>query len=140
MAMTTYLKNALLNRLFRSTAYEMPSVMYIALSKTAPTEAGGNCTEPSVEDYKRLEIASNEVNWSAADEGSINNATVFRFEETKESWTTAAAPITHWAIFDNSTNGNMLFFGSLTQAQEIPRGSILEIPENGLVTTIINQQ
>ena len=57
---------------------------------------------------------------------------------SSESWTTAAAPLTHWAIFDAPTGGNMLFFGSLLKAQEVPAGGILEIPQNALVTTILN--
>lgn len=138
--MTTYLKNAILEDLFRNTQYVVPNVMYIALSKTQPNDNGGNCTEPNTASYKRLEVGSNVVNWSEASEGSLSNAVDLRFVEAEESWTTAAAPISHWAIFDAETNGNMLFYGALTRTQEIPRGSILEIPENGLVTTIINQQ
>ena len=60
------------------------------------------------------------------------------FAEAEESWTTQAAPITHWAMFDQETGGNMLFYGQLTKTQEVPRGAILEFPENGLTTTILN--
>ena len=43
-------------------------------------------------------------------------------------------------VFDQlfGTGGNMLFFGSLLKAQEVPAGGILEIPQNALVTTILN--
>ena len=68
----------------------------------------------------------------------MSNSTAFRFAEAEESWTTAAAPLTHWALFDAPTGGNMLFFGSLLKAQEVPAGGILEIPQNALVTTILN--
>ena len=47
MAMTNNMKNNVLNNLFRNKTYAVPSVLYIALSKTAPTESGGNCTEPT---------------------------------------------------------------------------------------------
>ena len=140
MAMTTYLKNKILDNLFRGSSYTVPGTMYIALSKTLPTDAGTNCTEPTASSYERFAVASNTVNWVAANEGSISNSKALRFNEAQETWTTSASPITHWAIYDAKTSGNMLFYGSLTRTQEIPRGSILEIPENGLVTTIINQQ
>ena len=139
MGMTNYLKNSMLEDLFRGVAYSSPSVVYIALSKTAPTELGTNCTEPSTASYERLSVTSNEVNWAAAVNGSLSNSVALRFPEAEESWTSQASPITHWAIFDAPPDGNMLFFGSLSRSQEIPRGSILEIPESGLVTTIINQ-
>ena len=139
MGMTNYLKDSILEDLFRGTTYTAPSVMYIALSKTAPTELGTNCTEPSAASYERLAVTSNEVNWAEAVNGSLSNSVALRFAEAEETWTTQASPVTNWAIFDAPTDGNMLFFGSLSRSQEIPRGSILEIPENGLVTTIINQ-
>ena len=139
MSATTYLKNAILNSQFRNDPYAIPTMLYVGLSKTAPNDLGTNCTEPTSASYKRLEIASNAVNWEEATEGSITNTATLRFNEAEESWTTQAAPITHWAIFDASTGGNMLYYGQLTKSQEIPRGSILEIPENGLTTTIVNQ-
>lgn len=139
MAMTTYLKNEVLENLFQNKVFTVPRMMYIALSKTAPTDAGTGCTEPTSASYFRLGVTSNETNWTSAAEGSLSNSIALRFTEAQESWTTQAAPISHWAIFDSQTGGNMLFYGALTKTQEIPRGSILEIPENGLVTTIINQ-
>jgi hypothetical protein len=138
MAATTKMKNDILNKFFRGDTLEIPSVMYIALSKTAPNDAGGNATEPTAASYARLAVQSSSVNWTEALSGSLSNSVALRFDEAQESWTTAAAPITHWAIYDAQTGGNMLFYGSLVRSQEIPTGSILEIPENGLVTTILN--
>lgn len=138
MAATTKMKNNLLNLIFRNRTYNMPDMLYIALSKTAPNDNGTNCTEPAAQSYQRLAIASNEINWTESNGGSLSNAIDFRFNEAEEPWTTAAAPVTHWAIFDSQYDGDMLFYGALTRAQEIPTGSILEIPENGLVTTILN--
>ena len=138
MAMTTYLKNKTLDNLFRGESYTSPSIIYVALSKSAPTDAGSNCTEPDASSYKRLATSSNSVNWNASNNGTISNASTLRFAEAEESWTTQAAPITHWAMFDQETGGNMLFYGQLTKTQEVPRGAILEFPENGLTTTILN--
>lgn len=139
MAMTTFLKNELLKQQFRGVSYTAPNVMYIALSKSAPNDLGTNCNEPTANSYERLAVATNSTNWTDATDGTISNSVSFRFNEAEESWTTSAAPITHWAIYDSATSGNMLFYGALTRAQEIPRGAVLEIPENGLVTTIVNQ-
>ena len=138
MAMTTYLKNKTLDNLFRGESYTSPSIIYVALSKSAPASNGSNCTEPDAASYKRLAISSNSVNWNAANGGSISNSSTLRFSEAEESWTTQAAPITHWAMFDQETGGNMLFYGQLTKTQEVPRGAILEFPENGMTTTILD--
>jgi hypothetical protein len=138
MAATTKMRNDILNKLFRNDNIVFPTTLYIALSKTAPNDSGGNITEPTASSYTRLAVSSDSINWTEATTGTLNNSVAFRFSEAEESWTTAASPITHWAIYDAQTGGNMMFYGSLLRAQEIPTGSILEIPENGLVTTILN--
>ena len=134
----TYTENALLNHLFRGQAYTTPGTLYLGVGKSAPNEAGTGFTEPTAHSYARYEITSNTTNWTEPISGSLSNSTAFRFTEAEESWTTAAAPLTHWALFDAPTGGNMLFFGSLLKAQEVPAGGILEIPQNALVTTILN--
>ena len=134
----TYTENALLNHLFRGQAYTTPGTLYLGVGKSAPNEAGTGFTEPTAPSYARYEITSNATNWTEPISGSLSNSTAFRFTEAEESWTTAAAPLTHWALFDAPTGGNMLFFGSLLKAQEVPAGGILEIPQNALVTTILN--
>ena len=134
----TYTENALLNHLFRGQAYTTPGTLYLGVGKSASNEAGTGFTEPTAPSYARYEITSNTTNWTEPISGSLSNSTSFRFAEAEESWTTAAAPLTHWALFDAPTGGNMLFFGSLLKAQEVPAGGILEIPQNALVTTILN--
>lgn len=134
----TYTENAILNHLFRGQAYTAPSTLYLGVGKSAPNESGIGLTEPDAPSYKRYEITSNTTNWTEPTSGSLSNSIAFRFAEAETSWTTAASPLTHWAIFDAATGGNMLFFGSLLKAQEVPSGGILEIPQNALETKIFN--
>ena len=110
----TYEKNQILNNIFRNGE----KTIYIGVSKTAPSEDG--------------------TNWNESVQGSTTNSVVFRFDEAQESWTTAASPVTHWVIFDAATGGNMMFYGELMRAQEIPAGAVLEIPAEGLTTTVLN--
>lgn len=99
---------------------------------------GTNCTEPTVSSYKRFAAKCDATNWNESVQGSTTNSVVFRFNEAQESWTTAASPVTHWVIFDAATGGNMMFYGELMRAQEIPTGAVLEIPAEGLTTTVLN--
>lgn len=46
----TYEKNQILNNIFRNGE----KTIYIGVSKTAPSEDGTNCTEPTASSYKRL--------------------------------------------------------------------------------------
>lgn len=130
----TYEKNQILTNIFRNGE----KTIYIGVSKTAPTEAGTNCTEPTAPSYKRFLAKCDSTNWNEPNEGTISNSVVFRFDEAAESWTTAASPVTHWVIFDAETGGNMMFYGELMRAQEIPAGAVLEIPTEGLTTTVLN--
>ena len=135
---TTNVKNNILNNWFRGTGATLPTTLYVGLSKTAPTEAGGNVTEPTASSYKRIAIQANTTNWTTASNGKISNAVVFRFPEATEAWTTSSAKITHFAIYDAQTGGNLLFYGQLSISQEIPIGSIMEIPIGGLSTQLTN--
>jgi hypothetical protein len=129
-----YEKNQILNNIFRNGS----TTVYIGVSKTAPNEDGTNCTEPTAASYARYAAKCDSATWNESTKGTTDNAVVFRFNEAAESWTTAASPVTHWVIYDAATGGNMMFYGELMRAQEIPAGAILEIPENGLTTTILN--
>lgn len=130
----TYEKNQILNNVFCNGS----TTVYIGVSKTAPNEDGTNCTEPTATSYARYAAKCDTATWNKSTKGIVDNKVAFRFNEATESWTTASTPVTHWVIYDAKTGGNMLFYGELMRSQEIPTGAILEIPENGLTTTILN--
>ena len=63
---TDTVEQALLNHFLTDPAYTPPATMYIGLSTTTPTEAGGNFTEETVGvgGYARVSTAA--ADWSAA--------------------------------------------------------------------------
>lgn len=136
--MTLYMKNNILNNWFRGIEYSIPTALYLGFSHTEPSSDGTNVTEPSVETYKRLEILSNEENWTSPTNGSTSNDVTLRFPQAIDDWTTKSNPVNYYVIFDNLKEGNLLFYGQLEHSQQIPAGSILEIPINGLVTSILD--
>lgn len=138
MAMSTNLKNQLLNNWFRNTTFDMPNTFYLGLSTTTPNEDGTGVTEPKAASYVRLGVAANTTNWTTAASGNIKNAVALRFDEAVQAWSTSTNKITSYVIYDAATNGNLLFFGSLATPQEIPENSVMEIPINGLQTGIAN--
>lgn len=118
MGFTYYLDNKLLDLVFSNTAYTVPSTLYIGLSTTAPTQAGGNFTEPSGNGYARVAVTNNSTNWPAASNGSKNNANAITFPQATGSWGT----VTHFGIFDAATSGNLLAWGALSQSKAISAG------------------
>jgi hypothetical protein len=76
------LENKMLGHLF-GTAYTAPTTVYMALSTTTPTDAGGNVTEPSGNGYARVAIGNNSTNWNAASGGTVTNKTAITFPEAR---------------------------------------------------------
>ncbi len=116
-AFTDYLENKMLGHLF-GTAYTAPTTVYMALSTTTPTDAGGNVTEPSGNSYARVAIGNNSTNWNAASGGTVTNKTAITFPEATGSWGT----VTHFVLYDAATAGNALIWGALTASKAIGTG------------------
>jgi len=116
-AFTDYLENKMLGHLF-GTAYTVPTTVYMALSTTTPTDAGGNVTEPSGNGYARVAIGNNSTNWNAASGGTVTNKTAITFPEATGSWGT----VTHFVLYDAATAGNALIWGALTASKAIGTG------------------
>jgi hypothetical protein len=127
MSKTDYLENALLAHQVGKTAYTMPTV-HVGLFTGAPSDAGGG-TEVSGGSYARK--ATTGADWSTPSGGSINNANTLTFPTATGSWGT----ITHFALFDAATAGNMLRWASLTTPKAIASGDVASFPATNLVLT-----
>ncbi len=114
---TTFLANKMLDLMLGQTAYDMPDTMYVALFTAGPTDAGGG-TEVSGGAYARIAVTNNTTNFPNAVAGSKQNATAITFATATANWGT----VTHFAIFDALSGGNMLFVAALTAPQTINTG------------------
>jgi len=116
---TDYLENKLLDHVFGGGDYSRPATVYIALSTTTITDAGGNMTEPSGNNYSRVSVTNNPTNWPAASGGAKANGTAFTFPTASGSW----GQVIDFAIMDHITAGtNMLGYGTLTTPKTIDSG------------------
>lgn len=109
--LSNYLETALINHILRNTPYTTPGTsVYLALFTAAPGEAGGG-TEVSGGSYARQQVTA----WNAPSGRATANTNVIAFPKATASWGT----ITHVAIFDASTSGNLLVYGQLTESKTI---------------------
>lgn len=137
-AMTDFLENRLIDFLFRGQALGItgasagagtgPTQLFFGLLTAAPSEAGGG-TEVSGGSYARVSVASTLANWAgtqtpgstAASTGSSgttsNNATI-TFPAPTANW----GSITHMAVFDASSGGNMLIYSPLQIPKTVNNG------------------
>lgn len=130
MSFTDFLENSLLDHIFTDPAYTPPATLYLALSTTTPTDAGGNFTEPSGNNYSR--VAAVAANFSAAAAGSKTNTAVLDFPQASGSWGT----LTYFGIYDASTSGNLIMTGVLSASVAIASGDIARFAASSIVVTL----
>lgn len=109
---TGYWENEILDHLFSKNSY-VPSPIYVGLSTADPLDDGSGLAEPSGNGYARVQTVSSD--WNAASEGALDNASDIAFGQATGNWGT----ITHFALFDAATGGNMLAHGILSQSKAI---------------------
>lgn len=137
-AMSNYLEAALLNHLFRGTAFSQPADIYIALCTAAPsdTSTGSTLTETSGTGYARLQVGRGNGIWDApGTNGTTQNTAAISFPAAGGNW---SGPITHIALVDAATNGNVLFYGALSTGKTITSGDVFQFDIGQLAIQIDN--
>lgn len=122
MSMSNYLENKLLDHTLRNVSYTPAAQVYIALFTSDPSEDNLG-TEVSGGGYSRKLISFN-----AAGSGIITNSTDIIFDIASANW----GNISHVAIFDSLSAGNMLYYGALTTAKTINSSDQLKIVSGDL--------
>jgi len=123
-------EQALLDHFLTDPAYTPPATMYLALSTTTPTEAGGNFTEPVGNAYARVSTVA--ADWSAATgtaPATKTNTATKTFPTATGSWGT----VTHFGLYDASTAGNLLAFGLLGTSKTIDNGDTASFAAGALI-------
>lgn len=115
-----YLANILLNFLFRNINYNVPET-HVALCSADPTDAGtgSTITEPGG-NYARVNFSD----WTTAALGALSNSTAIEFPTPTANWPN----ITHTAIVDAATDGNLLFRTTATPNQAPLIGDPVQYP------------
>lgn len=103
MSKSTFLQNKILDHVLRDTEYTSPETVYAALFTSNPGPTGSG-NEVSGGSYVRQAVT-----FGAASGGSISNSSAVTFSGLP------AATITHIAVFDAETDGNLLYYGELVQ-------------------------
>ena len=126
---TDYTENLVLNWLLTTNSATRPTAWYVGLFTAAPSDTGGG-TEVSGSAYARVATGTITVSGTAT---TATNAAAIEFAAANGgNWGT----ITHAAIFDASTSGNMLAWAALTTSRTINDGDVLRIPASSLTVTL----
>jgi hypothetical protein len=124
--MTTYFEQKVLNSALRGQAFGPISTVYAGLFKTAPTDAGGG-QEVSGGGYARKSATFAEP-VKETDKSVCRNSDEIDFGAAAADW----GKITHAAIFDGQTGGNMLYYEALKSPKLIEEADSLRFAAGSL--------
>lgn len=128
-SMSDYLENKLIDHCFRGQTFTVPATLYFALLTAAPSDSGGG-TEVSGGSYARVAVTASLANFAGSQSAgsttassgtggvTSNNGAITFSPAPTANWGTC----THWAIYDASSAGNLLFHGALTASKTVNNG------------------
>jgi hypothetical protein len=114
--MSNYLENKIFDHVLRATTYTSPSTVYVALFTSDPTDAASG-TEVST---SGTAYARQAITMGAPSNGAGTNSAEVAFPEATANWGT----VSHFAIFDAASGGNMLIHGALGTAKAVNTGQV----------------
>jgi hypothetical protein len=132
-AASNYLENKVLDHVLTATGYTAPSTRYLALfnntsgSAAANLEAGTLSDEVSGGSYARQEVT-----FSAASGGASATSATVTFPAASGNW----GSVTHVAVMDASTSGNVLFYGAVTTPKTIESGDTFQVSGGNLTISL----
>jgi hypothetical protein len=126
---TDYTENLVLTFLFTDGTATRPTAWYVGLFTAAPGETGGG-TEVTGNAYARKATGTITVSGTATT--ATNSAAIEFAPASGGDWGT----ITHAAVFDAETGGNMLAYAELTTARTINDGDVFRVPASSLTITL----
>lgn len=125
-----YASKAILEHALSKTSWTMPSYCYVALFNGNPFGTGTELDGATATDYARQEIQASSLNSATFSEptAEVTNSVAISFGTAGNDWGT----ITHWAIYDADTSGNMIFAAPLEAARSVLSGDTIQFPIGGL--------
>ena len=125
MSFADFWEGEILDHLFDIGAYAAPT-LYVGLSTADPLDDASGLAEPS-DGYARVACAA----WTRV-AGLVDNDAAVEFPEASGSWGT----ITHVALFDASSGGNMLVSFALDSGVAVSSGETARFPAGDLNVTL----
>ena len=127
MSFSNYLETELLEHVFTNTAYTAPSTLYLALFTSNPAEdASGTEVTTSGTAYARQTVTFTVSGDTATTDAAVEFPTA----------TANYGTVSHVAIFDASSAGNMIAYAALTTSKAIETGDVFRVPAGDLDITL----
>lgn len=122
---SAYLRNKLVDHSLGTAAYTKPSAVYLAAYVGDP---GGAGAEVSGNGYERQAMV-----FGAASDGAAASSADVTFPVASGAWGT----VSHLALFDAATAGNLLWYGPMTLSKTIEEGDQLKVASGNFTVTLV---
>ena len=138
-AFSNYLEEKIVESTLRGGTFPTITDTYVALFTADPGETGGSGEVDAGgtwTNYARIDAAGAgaiSTGWAASADGVTSNAQVITFPANNG---VANVVVTHFAIFDAATGGNMLYHGSLAASKTLATGDVLSFNVGALQITV----
>ena len=127
MSFSNYLETEILDHVFGGAAYTAPGTLYLALHTADPAEDGSGAeVSTSGTAYARATVAFTTSGNTTSNTAAVEYATA----------TANFGTVSHVAVWDASTGGNMLAYAALTSSKTIETGDVFRVPAGDLDITL----
>ena len=124
---SNYLETEILDHVFAGNAYTAPTTLYLALHTADPAEDGSGAEVSTAGTaYARQTVTFTVSGNTATTDAAVEYATA----------TANFGTVSHVAVWDASTAGNMLAFAALTSSKTIETGDVFRVPAGDLDITL----
>lgn len=113
-----YTEDKVLDHIVGKTSFTMPTC-YVAFSTADPLDDASGMAEPAGSNYARITTTGG--NWNASSGGSISNSADLTTPTASGAWGT----LTHVALYDALSGGNLLAHGALDVSKAVTSGDTL---------------
>jgi hypothetical protein len=125
---STYLENKIIDHILRNQSFTPPATVYVALFTADNGLEGGTITgEVSGGSYARQSVTL-----SAASDGESSNTADITFPTATADWGT----VTHVALMDAASAGNILMHSALDASKTVNNGDTFKINAGDLDITV----
>jgi hypothetical protein len=130
---STFAKNEMIDHVFKA-AYTPTATLYFCLCVADPTISGtgASISETDYTGYVRKSFTGSEL-FAASSARKITQNTLLTLPQATS---VSTIDISHWAIVDAATNGNMLAFGAFNSAWNVVSGNIPKIASGQIEISI----
>jgi hypothetical protein len=130
-AASNYLENAVLNHVLGNTNFTQPGTLYLGLFKNDSGQATANLETGTLTDEVTTAGSAyvrKAITFATASGGSASSSATVTFDAATANWGT----ITHVAVMDASSAGNVLFYGAVTTSKTIETGDTFQVSSGNL--------